>query len=276
MHLASNIRFLRKRKRFTQSTLAESLGIKRSNVNNYENGTAIPPVQILVALSDLFHISVDTLLRINLSSLRESQLYTIENGSDVFVKGNELRVLTSTVDSQNRENIELVSIKAKAGYTTGYFDPEFISGLPVFQLPFLSAEKKYRTFQVSGDSMLPIPDKSWVTGEFVQDMGSIKDNGLYVVLTLNEGVVFKKLVNQLREKGSLLMISLNSEYAPYDLPLGEVREVWKFVHYISSEVPEPAEKEHLHHQLGFIKTELGQIKARIERIAPDDRNNQLQ
>ena len=78
MYLSSNIKFLRKRKRFTQSVLAESLGIKRSNVNNYENGSAIPPVQILVALSDLFHISVDTLLRINLSSLRESQLYTIE------------------------------------------------------------------------------------------------------------------------------------------------------------------------------------------------------
>ncbi len=270
MYLSSNIRFLRKRKRFTQSLLAESLGIKRSNVNNYENGTAIPPVNILVALSDLFHISVDTLLRINLSSLRESQLYTIENGSDVFVKGNELRVLTTTVDSRNKENIELVSIKAKAGYTTGYFDPEFISGLPVFQLPFLSPERKYRTFQLSGDSMLPIPDKSWVTGEFVQDMSAIKDNELYIVLTLNEGIVFKKVVNELREKGSLRMISINPEYAPYDLPLGEIREVWKFVHYISSEVPEPVEKEQLHHQIEFIKTELGQIKAQIGRIVPDN------
>jgi transcriptional regulator with XRE-family HTH domain len=269
MYLSSNIRFLRKRKRFTQSVLAESLGIKRSNVNNYENGTAIPPVQVLVALSDLFHISVDTLLRINLSSLRESQLYTIENGSDVFVKGNELRVLTTTVDSRNRENIELVSIKAKAGYTTGYFDPEFISGLPVFQLPFLSPEKKYRTFQISGDSMLPIPDKSWVTGEFVQDMSAIKDNGLYIVLTLNEGMVFKKVINELRENGTLKMISINPEYAPYDLPLSEIREVWKFVHYISSEIPEPAEKENLHHQFEYIKTELGQIKARIGLIAPD-------
>ncbi len=270
MYLSSNIRFLRKRKRFTQSVLAESLGIKRSNVNNYENGTAIPPVQILVAFSDLFHISVDTLLRINLSSLRESQLYTIENGSDVFVKGNELRVLTTTVDSRNKENIELVSIKAKAGYTTGYFDPEFISGLPVFQLPFLSPEKKYRTFQVSGDSMLPIPDKSWVTGEFVQDMGAIKDNELYIVLTLNEGVVFKKVINELREKGTLRMISINPEYAPYDLPLAEIREAWKFVHYISSEIPEPGEKEHLHHQIEYIKTELGQIKTKIEQLVPDN------
>jgi transcriptional regulator with XRE-family HTH domain len=270
MHLSSNIRFLRKRKRYTQSTLADTLGIKRSNVNNYENGTAFPPVNILIALSDLFHLSIDTLLRIDLSKLRESQLYIVENGSDVFVKGNELRVLTTTVDSQNHDNIELVSIKAKAGYTTGYFDPEYISGLPVFQLPFLSSEKKYRTFQVSGDSMLPVPDKSWVTGEFVQDLGDVKDNGLYIVLTLNEGIVFKKIRNELKEKGSLRMISLNTEYAPYDLPLGEVREVWKFVHYISSEVPEPTGQDNLNDQLGFIKKELEQIKHQIGRIAPSN------
>src|SRR5690606_23716295 len=141
MYLSSNIKFLRKRRRLTQSGLAELLGINRSGVNNYENGSVIPPVQTLIALSDHFHLSVDTLLRIDLSRLRESQLYLVEHGSDVFVKGNELRVLTTTVDSHNRENIELVSIKAKAGYTTGYFDPEYISGLPVFQLPFLSPEK---------------------------------------------------------------------------------------------------------------------------------------
>ena len=268
MHLSSNIRFLRKRKRYTQSTLADTLGIKRSNVNNYENGTAVPPVNILIALSDLFHLSIDTLLRIDLSKLRESQLYIVENGSDVFVKGNELRVLTTTVDSQNQDNIELVSIKAKAGYTTGYFDPEYISGLPVFQLPFLSSEKKYRTFQVSGDSMLPVPDKSWVTGEYIQDLGDVKDNGLYIVLTLNEGIVFKKVRNELKEKGSLRMISLNTEYTPYDLPLGEVREVWKFVHYISSEVPEPAGPEYLHGQLGSIREELELIKDKINKIVP--------
>jgi len=86
-------------------------------------------------------------------------LQTIENGNDIFVKGNEMRVLATTVTPQNEDNVELVSIKAKAGYTTGYFDPEFIAGFPAFQLPFLSKNKKYRTFQISGDSILPIKEK---------------------------------------------------------------------------------------------------------------------
>jgi hypothetical protein len=67
----------------------------------------------------------------------------------------------------------MVPEKAKAGYTTGYSDPEFISELPVFQFPLLSKNKKYRTFQISGDSMLPIPEGAWVTGEYVQDWSLI-------------------------------------------------------------------------------------------------------
>jgi hypothetical protein len=102
-----------------------------------------------------------------------------------------------------------------------------------------------------------------VTGEFVQNLNDIKSDDLYIVLTLNEGIVFKKVKNELKEKGSLRMISTNPEYAPYDLPLAEIREVWKFVHYISSEVPEPTETEHLHHQIKAVKKELEQIKRKI-------------
>ncbi|MGM0620828.1 MAG: helix-turn-helix domain-containing protein [Bacteroidota bacterium] len=261
--LSSNIKVLRKRKGLTQNDLANCLEIKRSNINNYENGKITPPVNILIAISDFFHFSIDTLLRIDLSSLRESQLQTIENGSDIFVKGNELRVLATTVTPQNEDNVELVSIKAKAGYTTGYFDPEFIAGLPAFQLPFLSKNKKYRTFQISGDSMLPIKDKSWVTGEFVQDFSDIKSNGLYIILTLNEGIVFKKVVNELKDKGTFRMISTNTEYAPYDLPASEIREAWKFVHYISDEFPEPNDSSQLFNHIEQIKQELKSIKEKL-------------
>jgi transcriptional regulator with XRE-family HTH domain len=264
MFLSENIKFLRKRRMMTQSDLAETLGTKRSSINNYENGTTVPPVNVLISLSDLFHLSVDTLLRINLSRLRESQMYVIEHGSDVFVKGNEVRVLATTVDSANRENIEIVSIKAKAGYTTGYFDPEYISGLPTFQLPILKKEKKYRAFQVSGDSMLPILDKSWVVGEYVQDLNSVKNDQLYIVLTLNEGIVIKKVKNELAEKGSLKMISLNSEYVPYDLSVNEIREVWKFVLYITDIIPETSDNQQIFNSLTDIRQEIAEIKHKLK------------
>lgn len=263
MFLSENIKFLRKRRKLTQNDLAATLSTKRSSINNYENGTAIPPIGVLISLSDLFKLSIDTLVRINLSGLRESQMYVIEHGSDVFVRGNEVRVLATTVDSGNKDNIEIVSIKAKAGYTTGYFDPEYISGLPNFQLPILTRDKKYRAFQISGDSMLPIQDKSWVVGEYVQDLLSIKDDYQYIVLTLNEGIVFKKVKNELAQKGSLKMISLNPEYEPYDLSVSEIREVWKFVLYITAEIPEPSDNRQIFYNLEQIKKEIGEIRERM-------------
>jgi len=264
MYLSSNIKLLRKRQHLTQSDLAASLNCSRSGINNYENGTAIPPAEMLITMSDLFHISIDTLLRINLQELKESQLRMIENGTDVFIKGGDLRVLATTVNSQNEENVELVSVKAKAGYTTGYYDPEFISALPVFQLPFLSKEKKYRTFQISGDSMLPIPDRSWVTGEYIQDLNDVKTGEFYIVLTLNEGIIFKKVINELKQKGTMRMVSTNQEYKPYDLPVNEIREVWKFVHYISDEIPESANYDQLYMQNKLIIQDLKEIKNTIQ------------
>ncbi len=265
MFLSENIKFLRKRRKLTQNDLAETLGTKRSSINNYESGTAVPPLSVLISLSDLFHLSVDTLIRINLSGLRESQMYVIEHGSDVFVKGNEVRVLATTVDSGNRENIEIVSIKAKAGYTTGYFDPEFISGLPTFQLPMLTRDKKYRAFQISGDSMLPVQDKSWVVGEYVQDLSSVKDGQLYIVLTLNEGIVFKRVKNELKEKGNLKMVSSNPEYAPYDLSISEIREVWKFVLHITDEIAEKSDNQQVLNNIEQIRKEIVEIKQQLNK-----------
>lgn len=265
MYFDSNIKFLRNRKKLTQDQLSVALEIKRSTLNNYENGISGPSIQSLILLSDYFHVAIDTLLRVDLAKLRESQLYELEHGQDVFLKGSNIRVLATTIDRQNRDNIELVSEKAKAGYTNGFADPEYISELPVFQLPFLSPERKYRTFQISGDSMLPIPDGAWITGEFVQDWNTIKDGEFYVVLTLNEGLVFKQLKNELAERGCFRMISLNKTYEPYELAATEIREIWKFVHYISRDVAEPPLTDNLIGlQLKELTEEIKGLKHKIE------------
>src|SRR6185369_16994492 len=128
--------------------------------------------------------------------LSEAQLHELETGHDSYIKGTKLRVLATTVDNENRENIEFVNIKAKAGYTAGYNDPEYISGLPTFQLPFLSPDRKYRTFQIDGDSMLPIPDKSYITAEYLTNWNDLKDGHAYIILTMDDGIVFKIAYNQ--------------------------------------------------------------------------------
>lgn len=238
MHFTTNIKLLRRRKGFTQEDVARLLNMKRPTLSGYENGVAKPNMDSLVAFSDFFKVSIDTLIRIDLGKLPESQLSQLEQGNDVFVRGSQLRILATTVDKSNRENIELVPEKAKAGYSTGFADPDYISELPRFNLPFLPIEKKFRTFQISGDSMLPIPEGSWVTGEFVQDWTAIKNGQACIVLTIDDGVVFKILENQWEQEGAFLAKSLNPLYEPYLIPVIEIKEIWKFTHYISSDLPE--------------------------------------
>ncbi len=239
LYFSSNIKLLRKRLGRTQDDIAFSLEMKRSTLSGYENGIAEPGLEALTTFSRYFKISIDTLVKVDLRKLPESELSQIERGYDIFVTGGNLRVLSTTVDQENNENIEVVSESAKAGYRSGFADPEFIRVLPVFQLPFLSKDRKYRAFQVNGDSMLPIPDRSWVVGEYVQNWHTIRSGHPYVILTMEDGIVFKIIDNKLKEEQKLTLISLNPLYEPFDVHVKDIREVWKFVHYFSSEVPEP-------------------------------------
>jgi transcriptional regulator with XRE-family HTH domain len=264
MYFTSNIKFLRKRRGRTQDDVAVALNLKRSTLSGYENGVAQPGIEVLVAFSKYFNLSIDTMLKINITALSESQLGELERGYDAYIKGSNLRVLATTVDAGNTENIELVPEKAKAGYSTGYADPEFIGELPRFRLPFLSEKRKYRTFQLKGDSMLPIPEGSWVTGEFVQDWDNVISGKAYVVFTINDGIVFKIVENMLRTDGKLILYSLNPIYEPYEVHVNEVKELWKFVNYISSELPEPVLPEkQLYQAVAAMKNDLERIKAKI-------------
>jgi phage repressor protein C with HTH and peptisase S24 domain len=205
-----------------------------------------------------------------MSRLSESQLGELERGYDAYIKGSNLRVLITSVNSENRENIELVGEKAKAGYTTGYADPEYIGELPVFTLPFLSGKRKYRTFQLKGDSMHPIPDGSWVTGEFLQDWMNIVNGKAYIVFTLNDGIVFKILENNILKDGKLILYSLNPLYEPYEVHVNEVKEIWKFVNYISSELPEPVLPEkQIFQSIAAMKNDLQRIKAKLGKDITD-------
>jgi len=265
MYFNKNIKFLRKRRNRTQDDVAFALKMKRSTLSGYENGVAEPGISALTAISKYFGIAVDTMIKIDLEQLSESQLYELEKGQDIYLTGGKLRVLATTVTQENEENIELVPEKAKAGYTSGFADPEYISELPVFQLPFLSRNKKYRTFQLSGDSMLPIPDKSWVTGEFLQDWTQIISGQAYIILTVDEGIVFKIVENRLKEENKIIMYSLNPFYGPFSINVGEIKEVWKFVNYISSEIPEPVvSADNLARTVAGLQHEMNVIKSRIK------------
>lgn len=206
--------------------LASTLGISRSKLAGYESSVN-PPLDTLVKISDTLGVSVDILLREDLSSYSEYKLRELLE-TDQFLRGRKLRILATTVDEQGRELIEVVSQRAKASYLAGFADPEYISELPRFALPFLPTDKKHRVFQVDGDSMLPIPDEAWIVCEYVDDWLAVKDGERYVIVTEQDGVTFKLAYNRIQSDQKLLLCSANPIYPPFEVEIEQVREIWKY------------------------------------------------
>ena len=260
-----NIKLLRNRKKRTQNEVAAALELKRTTVNALENAISQPTVSHLQSFSKFYGIAIDTLINIDLQQLSESQFTDLQNGFDVFIRGNKLRVIATTVDSENNDNIEFVNEKAKAGYVNCFADPEYIGKLPVFQLPFLSKEKKYRAFTIEGDSMLPIPAGSIVIAEFVQDFYQIKSNEAHIIVTRDEGIVFKVVQNNIKSERSLLLISLNKTFEPYSIPIGDVTEAWRFVCYLNTAIPEPeADINLMMKQMEMMHESIKQLEIKIK------------
>ena len=152
-----------------------------------------------------------------------------------FCRGKKLLAITG--DANNKENIELVSQKASAGYMNGFQDPEFVSELPKISLPMLG-QGTYRAFEIKGDSMLPILPGTIVFGEYVESLSSIKSGKPYILLIEQEGVVFKTVFNFLEKEKKLLLVSDNKQYDPYAVAVDDVLEVWGVKGFFSTQFPE--------------------------------------
>jgi transcriptional regulator with XRE-family HTH domain len=236
-----NLKFLRTHNGLTQKQFAERLGVKQSAIGAYEEERATPPLACLTDVADQFKVSLDVLIRKDLSKISESEWKAQKRNREI---------LAISVDRNDRENVELVMQKASAGYLNGYQDPEFVSELPKMNVPVLPRNATYRAFEIKGDSMLPVPSGAIIFGEYIEDVAAIKNGKPYVIVTKEEGIVFKRVFNFVKEEGKLLLVSDNRLYPPYVVEAADVLEVWNAKGFFSThfaEVNEPRETPTLDH-----------------------------
>ncbi|GEP49813.1 hypothetical protein FNO01nite_04850 [Flavobacterium noncentrifugens] len=214
---SDNIKYLRSSRKESQSKIAEALDIKRSRYEPYESGNAEPPYEILKKMAQYFNISIDLLLSVDIRKYDIEELLTLEDNRIL---------LPIMIDAHGENLIEIVPHKARAGYLTGYADPEFIENLQRISLPFLGSGK-YRAFPVEGDSMPPHQDGSYIVGQFTEKLEDIKNGKTYILITKNQGMVYKRLNKN--DNNSLMLISDNTLYEPYKAKASEIIEIWEYV-----------------------------------------------
>ncbi len=66
----NNLKLYRKQNGYTQEQVAEKLGVSRQAVAKWESGTTLPDIENVIALADLYEISVDYLVR-NLTKMSD-------------------------------------------------------------------------------------------------------------------------------------------------------------------------------------------------------------
>ena len=256
MHVNKNLKFLRTRAGWTQKQFAEKIGLKQSAIGSYEEERATPPLECLLEIADLFKVSVDVLTRKDLSKLPEKDWK--------IASGGKKEILAITVDKNDKENIELVSQKAAAGYLNGYQDAEYIVDLPKIGLPMLPRNATYRAFEIKGDSMLPVPSGTIVFGSYVDSLSAIKNGNLYIVISQHEGIVFKRAFSFADKKNALLLVSDNRLYEPYTVQAEDILEIWEVKAYFSTQFPDvdsgKVSMEHLAHSILKLQDEVLKLK----------------
>jgi transcriptional regulator with XRE-family HTH domain len=266
MEIGNNLKLLRKRLKRSQEEVAQELNLTRSTYSGYENGVAQPNLDALVAFSEFYKVSIDELVKKDFESFSEADWQRIDQGLYTDVKGQKLRVLTSMVNSDDEEMIELVPLKASAGYASGYADPDYLKVLPTFYLPFLSKNKKYRSFPIQGDSMPPVVEGSYVVAEYIQNWMTIRSGSPCIVVTKDEGIVFKVVHNLLDTSQSFQLCSTNTFYKPYLVHANDILEMWKFVNYISPELPDiRMDDQHLSKSIQGLQKEVFELKENMRK-----------
>ena len=255
-----NIAYLKKKNNETYDSIGLQANCSGNTVSFWINKDFEPRMSELEKLAKYFEISIQDLLYSDLSNVQVSKNMGIKKtGTDVQlnvqadVQLKQNNVLTEplvsygmprfiTVDSQGDENCLYVPVKARAGYLSGLTDPTFIETLPTYRLPGLN-NGSYRIFEVDGHSMFPTfhdKDKAICRAETVD---KIRDDRTYVLITKNDGILCKRLINR-ASQGVIICKSDNNhkgEYPPIVLDVSEILEVWYVTDKWTKQLPSPGE-----------------------------------
>lgn len=200
--IKSNLSFLRAENSKTLDEMSTYLGLSgKSSYRAYENGDAVPGVHILMKLASFYDVSLDELVRIDLSKKEKNNTKTI-----------------------NEPEVPIVPIKARAGYISGFQDNTFIDSLKTLKIPY----KPYgiaRAFQIEGDSMEPeVSNEAYVVGVKI-DRNELQSGKNYIVVTDDGDIVYKMVVENQK---SLTLISRNPKYPAKEIDKEKIKEMWKY------------------------------------------------
>jgi len=240
-------------------SFSKRIGVTGTTVDSIVNGRpqadgsrkkTKPGYDVLSAIIDEFDINPDYLFG-------KSTIMLKEDIPDIQTYSGVPQVVS--VNQENEENVVYVPIKARAGYLDGYGDTEFIETLPSFNMPHLN-NGTFRCFEVQGNSMVrTFFDGDLVFGKYVEHFNEVKDGRVYVIVSKNDGIVLKRVINRVEKRGKLILKSDNKDgnYPTYTIDVEDIMEIWYVTMFASKQMPEPVD---IYDRLHELESQLIELK----------------
>ena len=122
----------------------------------------------------------------------------------------------------------------------------------------------YRAFEIIGDSMLPTPSGSIIVGEKIEAIDDVKNNMPYIVVSRNEGIVYKRVVKNNKTKNKISLVSDNPQYQPYMVNVEDIVELWQAQSVISKVTQQQRwDMDSLANMVNTLQTQVSSLKKKM-------------
>lgn len=274
-HFAHNLRLLRKKSSITQEQLGNEVHVGRTTIANYESGSSNPThPDVLIRLSNLFQVSIDELLTTDLSrAFSPDRQFMQDASSGMDFKTNHYMGTPKVivVDSGGDEKMVAVSAAETQNYINRRDDAGYISSLPHYSLPRFS-NNTYRIFEIPDNSMEPtFSPGDQVVGRWVMNIDEVRDGEVCVLVTKSNGVLVRRVVNRLQERGNLQLLADTVKFKQLfplvELKWEDIYEVWNVEYKVSSHLEPPI--ENVYGRIADLETRLRDLSHRIQHPADE-------
>ena len=206
---ATNLKKLRTDKGFSQQECADSLGIKRTTLANYENGVSEPDIDKIKEIANFFGKTLDEIMGGKLKGNAKASSVVAEP-SVAGIPYYNIETAASDVEIFN-DTPEQIAAKISI---PGFEDCE--AALPIF-----------------GHSMYPTYENGCIVlCKRIKDLDVISYGEVYLIVTAEQRLL--KRVQKSTLKDTVLLVSDNDElrnngtrrYEPFDLPKKKIKHLF--------------------------------------------------
>jgi phage repressor protein C with HTH and peptisase S24 domain len=219
------IRKLREDRKWTQTDLAEKVGIGKSAIANYEAGTRAPKQDILFSLANLFGVSINNFFPpINNKNKNIVSIY------EQLESNRKSNVYKFAIDQLNKQNCisevpKKYIVKNRCTAAGTPIDGDYEDAQQEIVVRNEVPRGADEVITIAGDSMQPLLMRG--SQAFVHYQPVPDYDGQIVIVSIKDiGVTCKKIY---REDGKIRLKSINERYSDMIYPAQDVRVIGKVI-----------------------------------------------